>query len=82
MSELGDGRTEIPLRMLTGNLDVLLEGPLHVNTIQLNRDPASPFGVILAVTLSDAQREEANRRGFKTTNINTGARITGGKRDK
>ena len=65
----GDDRVEIPLRMLTGNLDALLEGPLEVTTIHLLRDPASPFGVILAIRMTEEQQAAAAERGFRTKKV-------------
>jgi hypothetical protein len=70
MPKLSPERVQIPLSMLPGNLEVLLDGPLYVQTIQLKRDPATANGVIMMIAFTDSQREAAADRGFKTTPSN------------
>lgn len=65
MSEIPD-RTEIPLRMLPGNIDVLLEQMLYVNAIGFRRDPDSAEGILLIVSMDDDQKKTAAEIGFKT----------------
>lgn len=65
-----DGRTEIPLRMIDGNLDVLLSGEfLECNGVRLIHDPQSPHGVLMLFSFSEEQKQAAHARGFQTRNL-------------
>lgn len=62
-----DERVEIPLRMLKGNLDVLLENRIEVGTISAAWDEDSGAGVVLMIEWANDEQEEAARAlGFRT----------------
>ena len=58
-----DGREEVPLRMLEGNIGVLLENKLFCKAVSLEHDPASKNAVILVI--HNADHEHAEKIGFK-----------------
>lgn len=60
-------RVSIPLMMLEGNLEALLENTIPVNGISLKRHGAN--GVVLVVQMSDEQKVEARALGFSTVPI-------------
>lgn len=57
-------RVEIPLRMLAGNLEILLEHTLPCTGISLKYDPETLDGVLLM--LHNVDQETADRLGFRT----------------
>jgi hypothetical protein len=66
-AEFDDGRVSIPLVMLDGNLDALLESVIPVEGISLKRH-ASGRGVVLVVNMTPDQKLAAKALGFKTAN--------------
>jgi hypothetical protein len=64
---IGDGRVSIPLQMLEGNLDVLLNNEIPVNFISLKR--YEDAGVVLVVSMDAEQKEAARALGFRTTSV-------------
>jgi hypothetical protein len=62
ITDVGDDRVSVPLMMLRGNLECLLENTLPVNGISLKW--YGPAGVILVVHGVD--REVAEEIGFQT----------------
>lgn len=59
-----DHRVSIPLMMLDGNLDCLLNNHIEVETISIGR--YGEAGVVLMVTMNEKQKEKAAAVGFKT----------------
>jgi hypothetical protein len=51
--DLGDGRSEVPLRMITNNIDILLEHSLPCQSISFRRDPNSQTALILVIHGAD-----------------------------
>jgi hypothetical protein len=67
MAKQDDTRITVPLVMLDGNIDVLLNNTLPVEGISLRR--YGPAGVVLTVHMSPEQKEHAKELGFRTTTI-------------
>lgn len=67
MTPKDDERVSIPLRMLDGNIKVLLENQIAVGTISMKHDPESAEGVLLLVQWANEEQEAAaNAVGFRT----------------
>lgn len=62
-----DDRVSIPLYMLRGNMETLLENEIEVQTIQLKW--YGPKGVVLTVVTSDEQEERNQAKGFRTRKL-------------
>lgn len=60
-----DGREEVPLRMLEGNIGVLLDHTLPCSGISLIRDPLTQNGVILMIHSTAEDKKTAKKLGFK-----------------
>jgi hypothetical protein len=63
-TKLGEDRVSVPLLMLDGNLDALLENEIPVQSIALARHGGN--GVILRIKQTEEQKEEAKKLGFRT----------------
>jgi len=63
-------RISIPLVMLPGNLECLLENDINVESISLEHHENN--GVILTVRMNPVQKAEAKRLGFRTKRISDG----------
>lgn len=59
-------RVEIPLSLLKGNMDILLQNKVPCNSIHLIRDPNTANGVLLMIGFASGQKEVAHELGFKT----------------
>lgn len=60
-------RESVPLRMIEGNIAVLLEHRIDVGSISFTHDPESGAGVILMVTFDTPEQEAAAKAlGFRT----------------
>lgn len=64
-TEFPDGRVSIPLVMLEGNLDVLLNNTIPCTGISLVRH-ASGRGVVITINRTAEQREICEELGFRT----------------
>jgi hypothetical protein len=62
--ESPDGRVSVPLRMLKGNIEVLLENRILCQAVSFMRDPEHRNAVILVFHGTD--KEHAAQVGFKT----------------
>jgi hypothetical protein len=60
-------RVSIPLEMIVGNLEVLLNNMLPVEEIGLSHHGVA--GVVLTVRMNPEQKEIAKRLGFETRSI-------------
>lgn len=61
-------RNSVPLFMLPGNMNLLLDGEIECQGVSMKRDPGSGEGVVLMFNFTAEQREAAHAKGFKTTN--------------
>ena len=60
-------RVSIPLVMIEGNLEVLLEHDIPVTTISLRR--IGPAGVVLTIHSTEEQKEVQRALGFQTAPV-------------
>lgn len=58
-----DGRIQIPLRMLEGNIDVMLNNRIPCAAVSFMLDPTVKHGVILV--FHGLNHEDADELGFK-----------------
>jgi hypothetical protein len=62
-------RDSVPLVMLPGNLEILMNEPLFCNCIKLIPHPDSQGGVMLQISMNAAQRAHAADIGFVTEKL-------------
>lgn len=60
-----DKRENVPLSMFVGNMEVLLENTIEVDSIHFARSDDEGASVILLIGFTDGQREAARALGFK-----------------
>lgn len=64
--DLDDGRVEVPLRMLAGNMEILLEQQVPCQSVSLKWDVTVPNAVILMFQFSAEDRIAIETLGFQT----------------
>lgn len=67
MDDSDDTRVNIPLMLLKGNMDALLENEIECNSITLKWYGGN--AVVLTLNMSPEQKEAALKLGFRTKKI-------------
>jgi len=67
ITDLGNDRVSIPLMMLRGNLECLLDNEIEVTSISLRRHDVD--GVVLIINATPGQSIENEKKGFRTKKI-------------
>lgn len=63
IEDLGDGRISIPLMMISGNMDILLDNKVECEAVSLTR--YGQGGVVLQFHFGPGQRQVAIEKGMK-----------------
>jgi hypothetical protein len=67
MERLSEGRVAIPLVMIEGNMDILLENTIRCTGISLKRIISDEFsGQAVVLTIHDRDKEQCAELGFQT----------------